>query len=87
MHLFTSDHFCGKEIVCEEGDLAWISKEELFSLPMWEGDRIFLRLLDQDIPFFSLKLTYRGDTLVKASLNGEALPFPTDVLGKQKNPI
>ncbi|OUP12697.1 NUDIX hydrolase [Anaeromassilibacillus sp. An200] len=87
MHLFTSDHFCGKEIVCEEGDLAWIPKEELFSLPMWEGDRIFLRLLDQDIPFFSLKLTYRGDTLVKTSLNGKALPLPADVLGKQKNPI
>lgn len=86
MHLFTSDQFCGKEIACDEGDLAWIPKEDLFSLPMWEGDRIFLRLLDQDAPFFSLKLTYRGDTLVSASLNGNPFSLPAAQTEEQKNP-
>ena len=45
----------------------------LTSLPIWEGDRIFLRLLFEDRPFFSLKLRYRGDALVEAVLDGEEL--------------
>mgnify|MGYP003326274320 CR=1 FL=1 len=50
-----------------------IEKEKLYSLPIWEGDKIFLRLLDENIPFFSLKLTYEGDHLLEAVLNGEVL--------------
>jgi 8-oxo-dGTP diphosphatase len=53
--------------------LDWIDKRDLLALPMWEGDRIFLRLLDEDTPFFSLKLTYRGDTLLEAVLNGKII--------------
>ena len=49
-------------------------------------DSIFLRLLDQDAPFFSLKLTYRGDTLVSASLNGNPFPLPAAQTEEQKNP-
>ena len=56
---------------CDEGVLAWVDKREALSLPMWEGDRVFLNLLAQDVPFFSLKLTYRGETLVSAVLNGK----------------
>lgn len=71
MHLFTATEYEGKmRDDCEEGVLDWIDKRDLLRLPMWEGDRIFLRLLDEDVPFFSLKLVYRGDTLVKAVLNG-----------------
>ena len=69
MHLFKSTSFSGKIKGCDEGELDWIGKETLLSLPIWEGDKIFLRLLDQDIPFFSLKLTYEGNTLVRAILN------------------
>lgn len=86
MHLFTSDRFCGEELVCEEGDLAWIPKEQIVSLPMWEGDRIFLRLLEQEVPFFSLKLVYRGDALTAASLNGQPFPLGKDVPDRGKNP-
>ena len=39
----------------------------------WEGDKIFLRLLDENVPFFSLKLRYEGETLAEAKLNGKAL--------------
>ena len=73
MHLFTADQFSGTIKECNEGVLEWIEKEKLFSLPIWEGDKIFLRLLDENIPFFSLKLTYEGDHLLEAVLNGEVI--------------
>ena len=73
MHLFTADAFTGEIKPCDEGELEWIDKTELLQLPIWEGDKIFLRLLDSDEPFFSLKLCYQGDRLVTAVLNGEAL--------------
>lgn len=69
MHLFKSTAFSGRIKDCDEGELDWIEKETLLSLPIWEGDKIFLRLLDQDIPFFSLKLRYEGNTLAQAILN------------------
>ena len=73
MHLFTADAFTGELRDCDEGELAWIGKENLLALPAWEGDRIFLRLLDEEVPFFSLKLRYEGETLAEAKLNGKAL--------------
>ncbi len=39
-------------------------------MPIWEGDRIFFRLLEERQDFFSLKLRYEGDTLVEAVLDG-----------------
>ena len=74
MHLFTAQDWTGMPHPCEEGELAWIEKERLLALPLWEGDKIFLRLLDTDCPFFSLKLQYRGETLVRAVLDGKELP-------------
>ena len=73
MHLFTADSFHGTLKTCEEGDLEWIDKGKLPELTLWEGDKIFLRLLDEDIPYFSLKLVYDGDRLTQAVLNGKCL--------------
>ena len=73
MHLFTATGWEGEAHPCDEGELAWIKKEKLRSLPLWEGDKIFLRLLDTDHPFFSLKLQYEGETLVLAVLNGKRI--------------
>ena len=73
MHLFTATGWTGEQTVCDEGDLEWIEKAKLRSLPLWEGDLLFLRLLEEDAPFFSLKLCYEGDTLVEAALNGRTL--------------
>ena len=70
MHLFTATEWTGEERECDEGELAWIDKKTLLTLPMWEGDRIFLELLDSNAPFFSLKLVYTGDRLLEAILNG-----------------
>ena len=69
MHLFTADGFTGEIIPCDEGDLEWIRIEDLLRLPMWEGDKIFLDLLQTEEPFFSLKLVYKGETLCEAWLN------------------
>ena len=70
MHLFTVTDWEGEQKVCDEGDLEWISKSTLYDLTLWEGDRVFLRLLDSDSPFFSLKLCYEGEKLVHTELNG-----------------
>ena len=73
MHLFTADKFRGALKDCDEGVLEWLPWDRLPGLPIWEGDKIFLRLIDEDVPFFSLKLCYRGDTLVQSVLNGKVL--------------
>lgn len=70
MHLFTADGWTGTLRDCAEGELRWVPRAEVGKLNLWEGDRIFLALLARDEPFFSLKLTYRGDDLVGAVLNG-----------------
>jgi len=74
MHLYTADQWTGAPKECDEGELAWIRKDTLLSLRLWEGDKIFLRLLDSDAPFFSLKLKYEGDTLIYAALDGKEIP-------------
>lgn len=81
MHLFTATGFSGKIKDCDEGILEWIEKERLAALPQWAGDKIFLRLLNTDEPFFSLKLRYCGEELVFAALNGK----PLDIDKAQKN--
>lgn len=75
MHLFTARAEPGALIPCSEGELAWIEKEKVPTLPLWEGDRVFLSLLATDRPFFSLKLTYRGDDLASAILDGKPIGF------------
>ena len=74
IHIFTSRDFSGSIRECDEGNLEWIDKKALLSLPIWEGDRIFLRLIDDPAqPFFSLKLVYEGDRLTYAALDGKEL--------------
>ena len=76
MHLFTADRWTGELIECDEGDLEWVSKERVPELPIWEGDRVFFRLIeDPASPFFSLKMEYRGDRMVRAALDGKELPL------------
>ena len=71
MHLFTADGFEGTLAECDEGDLEWVPVSSMRSFPTWEGDRIFLDLLEQDAAFFSLKLRYEGERLAEAVLNGK----------------
>ena len=74
MHLYTADKFSGTMKECDEGNLEWVPREQVKHLPIWEGDKIFLRMIaDPETPFFSLKLVYRGDTLVDAALDGKKM--------------
>lgn len=74
MHLFCADGFEGTLRECDEGVLEWIDKSALRALPMWEGDKIFLDLMQAHRPFFSLKLVYdEADVLRAAVLDGKPL--------------
>ncbi|MBR6398757.1 MAG: 8-oxo-dGTP diphosphatase [Lachnospiraceae bacterium] len=74
MSLFTSDDFEGTPHDCDEGELAWVEKKAVCDLDLWEGDKIFFRLLEAEEPFFSLKLVYDGNGgLVTAALNGKVM--------------
>ena len=69
MHLFSATEYAGEIITdCNEGKLEWIKKDKLLSLPIWEGDKILLKLLDTENRFFSLKLVYHGDKLISHTL-------------------
>lgn len=74
MHIFTAEEFSGELKECDEGILEWVKKEDLLSLTLWEGDKIFLKLIsDPNAPFFSLRLEYMGEKLVRADLNGVSM--------------
>ena len=54
--------------------MEWVSMERLEELNLWEGDKIFFRLLRENVPFFSLKLVYDGKGgLESAALNGSPI--------------
>ena len=75
MFLYTADAFEGELTECNEGVLAWVEKEKIMEKELWEGDRVFLKLLQQEAPFFSLKLSYEGERLVQAVLDGAELSY------------
>ena len=64
MFLYTSTDFEGEEKICDEGELHWVNKNDVLNLPLWEGDKVFLKYLYEDRGVFSLKLSYHGDDLV-----------------------
>ena len=85
MSLFTADGFEGEPIACDEGVLEWVDIEDVWNLNIWEGDKIFFRLLDEKREFFSLKLVYNGqDKLVSAALNGQPMEL-FDILDEDGN--
>lgn len=71
MFLYTADSYEGEMIECNEGNLEWVKKSDVYDLPIWEGDKLFFRLLEEEVPVFSLKLRYEGDKLVEAVLDGK----------------
>ena len=74
MSLFTADGFEGTPIDCNEGVLEWVEKDQISELNLWEGDRIFFRLLEEQKEFFSLKLVYnKQDILEQVVLDAKEL--------------
>lgn len=76
MHLYTAQSYEGAFKPCDEGELVWIQKDRIDRLQVWEGDRIFLKLIRERSDFFSLKLSYRGNFLMEAVLDGKRLTLP-----------
>lgn len=76
MSLFTADGFEGEPVSCNEGVLEWVNKDEVLKLNIWEGDKVFFKLLNEREEFFSLKLVYDGgDQLVYVALDGQELDW------------
>ncbi len=74
MHLYTADAWEGELSECDEGVLEWVEIDRVCDLPIWEGDKVFFRLLVANAPFFSLKLVYtKDDALTEVWLDGERL--------------
>ena len=73
MFLYTAAGFAGDLADCNEGNLEWVGKAAVYNLPVWEGDKIFFHLLEEERPYFSLKLRYAGEELAEAALDGKAL--------------
>ena len=74
--LYTCDAYEGKlPDSCEEGELVWIRSEKILELPIWEGDKIFFRLLSERQDVFSLKLHYVHDKLISAAVDGKKIDF------------
>ncbi len=69
MHLFTATEYTGDMIDCDEGELVWVPKSQVYDLNLWEGDKIFFKLLEEGLGFFSLKVKYEGDRLVDSVIN------------------
>lgn len=76
MCLYTADGWEGEMTDCDEGKLEWVEKSRIGTLNLCEGDRIFMKLLKEDYPFFSLKLRYEGDCLMEAVLDGKEIELP-----------
>lgn len=74
MHIFKTDDFSGSIKECDEGELCWVDIKDIYNLPIWVGDKVFLKLIeDNNTPFFSLKLCYQDEELVYAALNDKPI--------------
>lgn len=71
MCLFTADAYEGSIKECDEGVLTWVPKSEILSLNFWEGDKWFLKLLEERQDFFTMKLSYNGDKLIEVQVDGK----------------
>lgn len=64
MYLFKVLEAKGEIINSDEGKLELVEKNKLQTLPLWEGDKIFLPLLEQEKQFY-LELNYDKNDLIK----------------------
>ena len=64
MYLYHVTEVEGTLIECDEGELRYIDIDQVYDLPMWDGDRMFLPLIQQDKGVFEMSLGYEGDELV-----------------------
>lgn len=73
MYLYTADGYTGEIHECDEGVLEWVEKSSVYDLPLWEGDKLFLALLQANAEYFTMTVEYKGDKLVSATVNNEKI--------------
>ena len=66
--IFTADKYSGKLIESPEGNLNWIPNDQLPSLNLWDGDKIFMEWLFQE-KFFSAKFNYKNGKFINHIVN------------------
>lgn len=66
MFIYTADKFEGELTECNEGELVWVEKSKVPDLNLWEGDILFLKKLIEDSRFFTIKVQYQGEKLIRA---------------------
>lgn len=62
--VYTATDFSRRLKKSDEGILRWINNSELLTLPLWDGDKIFLKWLSND-RLFSAKFIYKNGRLVE----------------------
>ena len=75
MYLYTATKWRGKLIDCDEGELVWLDKRELLKKNLWEGDKLFLKALDERDEFFMMKFRYEGERLAEVIDSKGLSPF------------
>lgn len=64
-YIYTSNQYTGKMHECNEGQLVFVNQSDIFSLNLWEGDRIFLkRMLKGIYPFHYIFHYNENDELI-----------------------
>ena len=61
--LFLATEFTGEIKPSNEGELAWVKKDKLADLPMYEGDHYFVKWMNECDGVFSAKYIYDGRAL------------------------
>ena len=75
MYLYTATKWTGRLSDCDEGELVWVDKRELLKKKLWEGDRLFLKALDERREFFIMKFRYEGERLAEVIDSRGLSPF------------
>ena len=65
MYLYTSKDFKGEIKECNEGTLKWINYHNFKDIPMWEGDKFFIKPLLDNEPYFEMSFLYKKDKLIE----------------------
>ncbi len=66
MYLYSATGFTGElKQDCDEGELCWVAKDKVLTLPTWEGDKYFIEPLLAGKDTINMLVEYKGDKLVR----------------------
>ena len=66
MYLFSASEFTGTcKSDCDEGELVWVEKDKVLTLPTWEGDRYFVAPLLEGKDRIEMLVEYKGEKLIR----------------------